>query len=159
MSPRSTPEQASQGVSRALAKFFFCVLFLTSSREIKTQNNNNNNKKKKTRPIFGQLDWTSLVNKWFIIWLNWRTFACGTSAGNPERARWPHLARSGGQSECMIIRFILPACEFSHVKRNFLFIHVWNIANPTENYSLLLNTVGRLFSLSKMVDLLWQLSC
>ena len=35
------------------------------------------------------------------------TFPCGTNAGNPERARWPHLTRSGSQSEHRIC-FTLP---------------------------------------------------
>ena len=34
-------------------------------------------------------------------------FLRGTKAGNPERARWVHIARSGRQSEHRI-RFILP---------------------------------------------------
>ena len=118
----------------------FLRSFLTSSREIKTQKNNDNNKIKKEANLWPTC-WTSLVNKWFIIWLNWRTFACGTSGIQ-------HLARSGRQSECMIIRFILPACEFSHVKRNCLFIDDWNIASPTENSSLLLNTLERLIIFS-----------
>ena len=28
-----------------------------------------------------------------------RTFSCETTAGNPVRARWTHLARSGSQLE------------------------------------------------------------
>ena len=28
-----------------------------------------------------------------------RSCPCGTNAGNPERARWVHLSRSGSQSE------------------------------------------------------------
>ena len=37
-----------------------------------------------------------------------RTFYRGTNAGNPEQARWVHLACSGSQSEHRI-HFILPA--------------------------------------------------
>ena len=57
---------------------------------------------------------TSLVNKGYIIWPQNRTLSCGNNAGNPERAWWAILARSGSQSECWI-RFILPAHGFSHI--------------------------------------------
>ena len=43
-----------------------------------------------------------------------RTFSCGTYAGNPEPAKWAHLAGSGSQSE-RSIRFILPAHGFNHI--------------------------------------------
>ena len=42
------------------------------------------------------------------------TCSCGTKAGNHERARWAHLARTGSQSERRI-RFILPARGFSQI--------------------------------------------
>ena len=45
-----------------------------------------NKNTQKTRPIFGHLDRTSLVNRGFFTWRKKRTFTCGTSAGNPERA-------------------------------------------------------------------------
>ena len=45
-----------------------------------------NKNTQKTRPIFGLLDRTSLVNKGFITWRKKRTFTCGTNAGNPERS-------------------------------------------------------------------------
>ena len=44
-------------------------------------------------------------------------FICGTNAGNPERARWAHLAHSGSQSECSI-RFTLADRGFSHIIYN-----------------------------------------
>ena len=40
----------------------------------------------------------------------------GNKAGNPEQARWAHLARSGSQSEHRI-RFILPARGASRILR------------------------------------------
>ena len=40
--------------------------------------------------------------------------SCRTNAKNRERARQAHFACSGSQSERMI-RFILPACGFSHI--------------------------------------------
>ena len=40
--------------------------------------------------------------------------SCGTNAKNRERARQAHFACSSSQSESMI-RFILPACGFSHI--------------------------------------------
>jgi len=36
------------------------------------------------------------------------------TAGSPKRARWPHLARSGSQSQ-RAIWFILPARGASHI--------------------------------------------
>ena len=56
---------------------------------------------------------TSLVNKGFIIWLQKKTFPYRSDVGNPERARWAHLARLRSQSE-LRIHFILPTWEFSH---------------------------------------------
>ena len=56
---------------------------------------------------------TSLVNTGFIIWLQKRTVPYRTDVGNPERARWAHLARLRSQSE-LRIHFILPTWEFSH---------------------------------------------
>ena len=53
------------------------------------------------------LDWTSLVNKGFIIWLLGK-FLLRDKAGSPEGARWLHFARSGSQSQRRIW-FILPA--------------------------------------------------
>ena len=44
-------------------------------------------------------------------------------AGNPERARKAHLARSGSQSEHRI-RFILPAPGASHIIINFTNIEI-----------------------------------
>jgi len=44
------------------------------------------------------------------------SFSCGTNVGNPERARWVHLALLDSQSERRI-RFILPARRFSHITR------------------------------------------
>ena len=46
-----------------------------------------------------------------------RTFSDVTNAGNPERAKWVHLACSGSQSERRI-RFILPARGLSHIKKS-----------------------------------------
>ena len=43
----------------------------------------------------------------------------GIIAGNPERARWAHLACSGSQSE-LRIRFILPTTAASDVEINRL---------------------------------------
>ena len=40
--------------------------------------------------------------------------SCGTNAKNREQARQAHFACSSSQSESMI-RFILPACGFSHI--------------------------------------------
>ena len=56
---------------------------------------NKNAVKNVTRPIFSYLDQTSLVNKGFNIWPK-EEFSCGTNAGNPERERLAHLARSNG---------------------------------------------------------------
>ena len=50
---------------------------------------------------------TSLVNKGFIIWLQKKTFPYRTDVGNPERARWAHLARLHSQSELRIHYFHL----------------------------------------------------
>ena len=74
-------------------------------------------RKKRTRPISSHLDRTSLVNKVFIIWPKDYTKEfrfCGNRAGDPERARQAHLARSGSQSEHRI-RFILPARRATHI--------------------------------------------
>ena len=51
------------------------------------------------RPIYSHLDRTTLVKKGSIIWLKSELFPCGTNAGNPELARWSHLACSGSQSD------------------------------------------------------------
>ena len=48
-----------------------------------------------------------------IIWPK-ENFSCGTNPWNPEREEEAHLARSGSQSEHRI-RFVLPACRFSHL--------------------------------------------
>ena len=40
-----------------------------------------------------------LVNKGFITWSKKDFFSRGTTAGNPERARWPQFGRSSSQSE------------------------------------------------------------
>ena len=45
-----------------------------------------NKNTQKTRPIFGHLDRTSLVNKGFITWRKKRTFTCGRNAENPQWA-------------------------------------------------------------------------
>jgi len=68
------------------------------------------------RPISSHLDQTNLVNKGFIIWLSGKFFLRDT-AGSPERARWLHLARWGGQSHC-VIWVILPARGASHIIKN-----------------------------------------
>ena len=47
-----------------------------------------------------------------------RTFSDVTNAGNPERAKWVHLACSGSQSERRI-RFILPARGLNHIKKEY----------------------------------------
>ena len=65
------------------------------------------------RAISNHLDRTNLANKGFIIWLSW-TFFLRDAAGSPERARWPHLVRSGSQSH-RAIWFILPARGASHI--------------------------------------------
>ena len=77
---------------------FAFFLTKTKSRSIKTQS--------MTRLIFSHFDRTSLVKKGFIIWPKKKTFTFGTSAGNPERARWAVLTHSCSQSE-RSIRFIL----------------------------------------------------
>ena len=65
---------------------------------------------------------TSLINKGFIIWPKDYTKKfrfCGNKAGNPEQARWAHLARSGSQSEHRI-RFILPIRGASNIIRHVI---------------------------------------
>ena len=59
------------------------------------------------RPIYSPLDRTSSVNTGSKSELS----PCGTNAGNPELARWSHLARSGSQSEYRIL-FTLPVRGF-----------------------------------------------
>ena len=55
-----------------------------------------------------------------------RTFSSGTNAGNPERARWAHLACSGSQSESGN-RFILQAREFTHTTKIKYNIVIFNL--------------------------------
>ena len=50
------------------------------------------------------------------MWLS-RKFLLRDTAGSPERARWPHLARSGSQSQ-RAIWVILPAHGTSHIINN-----------------------------------------
>ena len=64
------------------------------------------------RPIYSPLDRTSSVNAGSKSELS----PCGTNAGNPELARWSHLARSGSQSECRIL-FTLPVRGFYIIER------------------------------------------
>ena len=61
-----------------------------------------NKNTQKTRPIFGHLDRTSLVSKGFITWRKKRTFTCGTSAGNPERASRVAKQNAGFASSCLL---------------------------------------------------------
>ena len=61
-----------------------------------------NKNAQKTRPIFGHLDRTSLVNKGFITWRKKRTFTCGTNAGNPERASRVAKQNAGFASSCLL---------------------------------------------------------
>ena len=68
--------------------FFACLWTKTKSRSINSQ--------KRTTLISSHFHPTNLVNKGFIIWLSGKLFLQET-AGNPERARWLHLASSGGQ--------------------------------------------------------------
>ena len=80
-----------------LDKFFFAFLLAEKkSKSIRTQ--------KRTRPIYSDLDWTSLVNKGCFTWSK-ETFYCGTNAGSQSQRR---------------IRFILPARGFSRIKRMFI---------------------------------------
>ena len=69
-------------------------------------------------PRQSHLNRTSLVNKEFIIWPK-KNFSCGTSAGNPKRERWTHLAPSGSQAEHRI-RFILPARSLSLIVKSVI---------------------------------------
>ena len=68
------------------------------------------------RPTYSPLDRTSSVNTGSIIWPKSELSPCGTNAGNPELARWSHLARSGSQSECRIL-FTLPVRGFYIIER------------------------------------------
>ena len=61
-----------------------------------------NKNTQKTRPIFGRLDRTSLVNKGFITWQKKRAFTCGTNAGNPERASRVAKQNAGFASSCLL---------------------------------------------------------
>ena len=55
-------------------------------------------------------------------------FSCGTNAGNPERARWAHLACSGSQLERRI-RLILHARGFSHIIKTVLNSTKWKTSS------------------------------
>ena len=45
------------------------------------------------------------------------------TAGSPQLARWLHLARSGGQSQCTIW-FILPARGASHIINGVIIVRI-----------------------------------
>ena len=85
---------------------FWCVSGPRRSRSPLTR-------KERTQPRYSHLDQTNMVNKGFIIWLSEQFFLRDT-AGRPERSRWYHLARSGGQSQ-RAIWVILPARGASHI--------------------------------------------
>ena len=68
---------------------------------------------KKEREQYPAILAANLVNKGFIIWLLLK-FCLRDTADSPERARWPHLARSDSQSQ-RAIWFILPARGASHI--------------------------------------------
>ena len=86
-----------------LTKFFFLCLLVYRPRRSRGPWT----REKWTTPISSHLDRTNLVNKGFIIWFSGKFFLRDT-AGSPERTRWLHLARSGGQSQ-RAIWVILPA--------------------------------------------------
>ena len=91
---------------------FSCLWTETKSRSI-------NSRKKNEANIQPYLDRTILVNnphifnKAFIIRLS-RKFCLRDTAGSLERAKWPHLTRSGSQSQ-REIWVILPARGASHI--------------------------------------------
>ena len=78
------------------SSFFACLWTKTKLRSINLQ--------KRTWPIASHLDWTSLVNKGFIIWLSGKFFLQDTT-GSPEPARYSS---------------ILPAHKASHIIQYFL---------------------------------------
>ena len=122
--------------------------------------------KKRTRPISSHLDWTSLVNKGFILWPKDYTkefYFCRNKVTNPEQSRLAHLARSDRQSEHRI-RFILPVHGASHIMKllkdsrmfhilwcssgyNYfiIFISILNVLNLASNKMLLFNICYFLF--------------
>ena len=107
------------------SSLFPCLWTETKSRSINSQ-------KKRTRPISSHLDRTNLANKGFIIWLLGK-FCLRDTAGSPERARWPHLARSGSQSQ-LAIWFILHARGTSHITINNYSMSarwIWHDRKPT----------------------------
>ena len=61
--------------------------------------------------ILNQQAWSM---KDFLYGKKQNFFSWGTNAGNPERARWAHFARSGSQSESGIY-FILPIRGFRSI--------------------------------------------
>ena len=71
-------------------------------------------KKKRTRSISTHLDRTSLVNKGFMYDMTFGKIFLRDTASSSERAREPHLASSGSQSQRRIW-FILPARGASHI--------------------------------------------
>ena len=89
------------------ASSFFCVFVDQDEVEVHKL------AQKRRRPISSHLDQANLVNKGLIIRLLVK-FCLRDTAGNPERARWLHLARSGSQSQRMIW-VILPARVANHI--------------------------------------------